>query len=191
MARLLTRRIKRVLMIYAIRCTPHRVRRLGSLRCWSDGLACHRPRRNDAHQQAADLNVIFNQYGQRNEKDHREVEERWEWWARVRGRDGRQVWIKAADLRPLKESGSAPVVVYPVRRTPTEWRNRLSLCTTSSDPACAGRPCFQVIDLDCRAAIDVLEEAHPSWNCCESRCLDRPRISLVRKTERGSGNQTR
>jgi hypothetical protein len=113
---------------------------------------------NDAHQQAADLNVIFNQYGQRNEEDHREVDlpiqveapawsiggqldywikERREWWARVRGRDGRQVWIKAADLRPLKESGSAPVVVYPVRRTPTEWRNRLSLCNTSSDPACA------------------------------------------------------
>jgi hypothetical protein len=72
--------------------------------------------------------VIFNQYGQRNEEDHREVDppievdaptwsigaqldywikERREWWARARGRDGRQVWIKAADLRPLKESGSA------------------------------------------------------------------------------------
>jgi hypothetical protein len=58
---------------------------------------------NDAHHQAADLNVIFNQYGQRNEEDHREVDppieveaptwsigaqldywikERREWWAR-------------------------------------------------------------------------------------------------------------
>jgi hypothetical protein len=76
---------------------------------------------DDAHQQAADLNVIFNQYGQRNEEDRREVnppiqvesatwsaagtldwwvKERQEWLGRVRGPDGRQKWIKAADLRP-------------------------------------------------------------------------------------------
>lgn len=30
------------------------------------------------------------------------VKERREWWARVRGADGRQRWIKAGDLRPAK-----------------------------------------------------------------------------------------
>jgi hypothetical protein len=30
------------------------------------------------------------------------VKERQEWLGRVRGPDGRQVWIKAADLRPTK-----------------------------------------------------------------------------------------
>ena len=29
------------------------------------------------------------------------VKERREWWGRVRGADGRQRWIKAADLRPV------------------------------------------------------------------------------------------
>jgi hypothetical protein len=33
------------------------------------------------------------------------VKERQEWWGRVRGSDGRQRWIKAADLRRPKESG--------------------------------------------------------------------------------------
>jgi hypothetical protein len=33
------------------------------------------------------------------------VKERQEWWGRVRGVDGRQRWIKAADLRPAKEDG--------------------------------------------------------------------------------------
>jgi hypothetical protein len=28
------------------------------------------------------------------------VKERQEWWGRVRGADGRQRWIRAADLRP-------------------------------------------------------------------------------------------
>jgi hypothetical protein len=31
------------------------------------------------------------------------VKERQEWWGRVRDPDGRQKWIKAADLRPAKE----------------------------------------------------------------------------------------
>jgi hypothetical protein len=34
------------------------------------------------------------------------VKERQEWWDRVRGADGRQQWIRAADLRPA--SGSQP-----------------------------------------------------------------------------------
>jgi hypothetical protein len=32
------------------------------------------------------------------------VKERREWWGRVRGPNGRQKWVKAADLRPAKES---------------------------------------------------------------------------------------
>jgi hypothetical protein len=80
---------------------------------------------DDAQQQAADLNVTFNQYGQRNEDDRRRVDppievesatwsdggqldywvkERQEWLGRVQGPDGRQKWVKAADLRPAKES---------------------------------------------------------------------------------------
>ena len=80
----------------------------------------------EAHQQAADLNVIYHQYGQREQKDRREVtppievcsaawaaagqldywvKERQEPWGRVRGSDGHQVWIKAADLRPLNGDG--------------------------------------------------------------------------------------
>jgi|SRR5215203_1601838 hypothetical protein len=75
---------------------------------------------NDALQQAADLNVTFNQYGQRDQADRLEVtppievesatwvavgkldywvkEER-EWWGRVRDSNGRQTWIRATDLR--------------------------------------------------------------------------------------------
>jgi hypothetical protein len=81
---------------------------------------------NDAKEQAANLNVTFNQYGQRKEDDRREVKppvevesatwsaagkldywvkDRYEWWGRVRGRDGYHVWIKASDLRPAKEVG--------------------------------------------------------------------------------------
>jgi hypothetical protein len=33
------------------------------------------------------------------------IKERQEWWGRVRGSDGHQVWIKAADLRPLNGDG--------------------------------------------------------------------------------------
>jgi hypothetical protein len=73
--------------------------------------------------QPADLNVTFNQYGQRNEEDRRRVDppievesarwsaagdldfwvkERQEWLGRVRSPDGRQKWVKAADLVPLQ-----------------------------------------------------------------------------------------
>ena len=79
---------------------------------------------NEAKQQAADRNVIFDQWGQRQESERREVKppiavesatwtaageldywvrEKAEWWGRVRGPDGHHVWIKAADLRPAKE----------------------------------------------------------------------------------------
>jgi hypothetical protein len=78
---------------------------------------------DDAHQQAANLNLMFSQYGQRNEADRVEVQppveveaatwstagtldywvkEEHEWWGRVRGQDGRQVWIRASDLRRLR-----------------------------------------------------------------------------------------
>jgi hypothetical protein len=96
---------------------------------WDGGLMSWRATdlaEEEAHQQAADLNVIYNQYGQREQKDRREVKppievssatwsaagqldywvkERQEWWGRVRGSDGHQVWIKAADLRPLNKDG--------------------------------------------------------------------------------------
>jgi hypothetical protein len=79
---------------------------------------------HEAHEQAADLNVTFNQYGQRDQADPIEVnppievqsatwsaagqldwwmKERREWWGRVRGPDGRQAWIKASDLRSAKQ----------------------------------------------------------------------------------------
>jgi hypothetical protein len=75
---------------------------------------------DEALQQAADLDVIFNQYGQRDQADRIEVQppievesatwstagnldywvkEEREWWGRVRGPDDRQVWIRARDLR--------------------------------------------------------------------------------------------
>jgi hypothetical protein len=81
---------------------------------------------NEAKQQAADMNVTFNQYGQRNPEDRREVNpplpvesaswsaageldywvrDRAEWWGRVRGSDGHHLWIRAADLRSAKEAG--------------------------------------------------------------------------------------
>ena len=79
---------------------------------------------HEAHEQAADLNVTFNQYGQRDQADRIEVKppievqsatwsaagqldwwvkERREWSGRVRGTDGRQAWIKAPDLRSAKQ----------------------------------------------------------------------------------------
>ena len=79
---------------------------------------------DDARQQAADLNVTFNQHGQRDQADRREVsppievesatwsaagdldylvKERQEWWGRVRRPDRHHVWIRAVDLRAAKE----------------------------------------------------------------------------------------
>ena len=69
---------------------------------------------------AMDMDVVYNQYGQRTPEERREVRppievesatwaaagtldfwvrERGEWWGRVRGPEGRQMWIKARDLR--------------------------------------------------------------------------------------------
>jgi hypothetical protein len=64
----------RVLTGCAVQCSSHRLRRLGSLRRWSDGLAGYRSSEDEAQQQAPDVNVIFDQYGQRNEEDRREVD---------------------------------------------------------------------------------------------------------------------
>jgi len=81
---------------------------------------------NEAKQQAADRNVLFDQWGQREESERRQVSppiqvesatwtaageldywvrEKQEWWGRVRGPDGHHVWIRAADLRQA-EAGS-------------------------------------------------------------------------------------
>jgi len=81
---------------------------------------------NEAKEQAADRNVLFDQWGQREESERRHVSppiqvesatwtvageldywvrEQQEWWGRVRGADGHHVWIKASDLRPSKEAG--------------------------------------------------------------------------------------
>jgi hypothetical protein len=78
---------------------------------------------NEAKQRAADMNVMFDQYGERSQQDRREVQpaiavesatwsavgdldywikERHDWWGRVRGPDGHPVWIRAADLRPVR-----------------------------------------------------------------------------------------
>ena len=78
---------------------------------------------DDARQQAADLNVTFNQYGQRDQADRREVsppievesatwsaagdldylvKECQEWWSRVRRPDRNHVCIRAVDLRAAK-----------------------------------------------------------------------------------------
>jgi hypothetical protein len=75
---------------------------------------------DDAHQQAADLNVVFDQYGQRNECDRIQVsppievesatwsaagkldywvKEEHEWWGRVHSPDGHQTWVRAVALR--------------------------------------------------------------------------------------------
>ena len=79
---------------------------------------------NEAKQRAADMNVMFDQYGNRDPNERREVQppilveagiwspvgdldywvrDRFEWWGRVRGSDGQRVWIRAADLRQAKK----------------------------------------------------------------------------------------
>jgi hypothetical protein len=81
---------------------------------------------DEACQMAMDMDVVYNQYGQRTADERREVRppmevetatwsaggtldywvrERGEWWGRVRGPDGRQMWIKAKDLRRSPDSG--------------------------------------------------------------------------------------
>lgn len=80
---------------------------------------------NDARQQAANMNVMFNQWHQRAENERREVKppipvesaewstaglldywvrEDMEWLGRVRDPDGRYVWIRASDLRRAKRT---------------------------------------------------------------------------------------
>jgi hypothetical protein len=75
---------------------------------------------DEARQQAADMNVAFDQYGRRSPDDCLQVtppievesatwsaagkldywvKEQQEWWGRVCGPDGRQTWIRAVDLR--------------------------------------------------------------------------------------------
>ena len=75
---------------------------------------------NEAKEKAADLNVVFDQYGQRTNAERREVrppvaveaatwhdaghmdywvKERGEWWGRVRGPDGHPTWVRAGELR--------------------------------------------------------------------------------------------
>ncbi|HEY5846139.1 MAG TPA: hypothetical protein VIT42_05040 [Microlunatus sp.] len=83
----------------------------------------------EAQQQAMDLDVDFNQYGQRDSADRREVRpparveqatwaeageldwwirERGEWLGRVRDAQGRMLWIKAGDLRRQAEAHPTP-----------------------------------------------------------------------------------
>jgi hypothetical protein len=93
---------------------------------------------DEAHQQAADLNVIFSQYGQRDQIDRLEVKppievesatwsaageldywikERHEWWGLVRDQDGDLTWIRGCRSSPCKcfrSIGSRSTVV----RTP-------------------------------------------------------------------------
>jgi len=95
---------------------------------WDGGVMGYRATdlsENEAKQQAADLNVTFNQYGQRKADDRRQVKppvpvesatwtaageldywvrDRGEWWGRVRGPGGHHVWIRAADLRMVESA---------------------------------------------------------------------------------------
>ena len=81
----------------------------------------------EARQKAMDLDVVYNQYGQRTPGERRQVSppapvesatwhpageldywvlDRGRWWGRVRGPAGTQSWIRAADLRRAPGSGS-------------------------------------------------------------------------------------
>ena len=76
---------------------------------------------------AMDMDVVYNQYGQRAPDERREVRppvdvesatwamagsldywvrERGEWWGRVRGPDGRLTWVKASELRRSADNGA-------------------------------------------------------------------------------------
>src|SRR5215207_9188485 len=113
---------------------------------------------NEAKQQAADRNVIFDQWGQRQESERRQVSppiqvesatwtaageldywvrERQEWWCRVRGADGHHVWIKATYLRPAEGAErpwpvaiarSSPRVERPCDSSDTGWSRGYSVC---------------------------------------------------------------
>jgi hypothetical protein len=82
---------------------------------------------DEASQMAMDMDVVYNQYGQRTPDERREVRppmevqtatwsaagtldywvrERGEWWGRVRGPDGRLAWVKASELRRSADSGA-------------------------------------------------------------------------------------
>ncbi|HEX6761090.1 MAG TPA: hypothetical protein VF086_22160 [Propionibacteriaceae bacterium] len=62
----------RILTIYGS-MQPDWLRRLGVFAAGVIGWRATDLSENDAHQQAADLNVIFNQYGKRHDDDRREV----------------------------------------------------------------------------------------------------------------------
>jgi hypothetical protein len=107
---------------------PHRHVGSGVWGMWDGGVMSWRATdlaEDDARQQAADLNVTFNQYGQRDQADRKEVsppievesatwsaagdldylvKERQEWWGRVRRQDLHHVWIRAVDLRTANSS---------------------------------------------------------------------------------------
>jgi hypothetical protein len=113
---------------------------------------------DEAYQQAANLNLIFSQYGQRTEADRVEVQapmevesatwtvawtldcwvkEEHEWWGRVRGSDGRQVWIRASDLRrPAARSAGSRVRGWTMTQhgTRTHLAQRIDPCRHSSQP---------------------------------------------------------
>lgn len=78
----------------------------------------------EARRQAMDLDVVYSPYGQREERDRREVRppvvvdtatwaaggeldwwvrERRQWWGRVRGADGSQRWVRADELRAQRD----------------------------------------------------------------------------------------
>ena len=84
---------------------------------------------NEAKLRAADLNVMFDQYGERPAGERRKVDppiavqsatlsaageldywvkERHEWWGRVRRPDGHFVWTRASDLRPASDGEHSP-----------------------------------------------------------------------------------
>ena len=113
-------------MLLDLGAMPHRHVGSGVWGIWDGGVMGWRSTdlaEEDARQQAAELNVTFNQYGQRDHADRREVsppievesvtwsaagdldylvKERQEWSGRVRLPDRHHVWIRAVDLCEAK-----------------------------------------------------------------------------------------
>ena len=113
-------------MVLDLGAMPHRHVGSGVWGIWDGGVMGWRSTdlaEEDARQQAAELNVTFNQYGQRDHADRREVsppievesvtwsaagdldylvKERQEWSGRVRLPDRHHVWIRAVDLCEAK-----------------------------------------------------------------------------------------